>query len=139
MISPRAISIAFSSLFLAIAIVIVCGSTAMAISADAPAGATDQKTSVCQGAGLAGGGSDCTDGSTTINDVIKTVINILSVIVGVAAVIMIMVGGFKYVTSGGAPEQISSAKNTVFYAVIGLVVVALSQIIVRFVLAKLRK
>ena len=49
---------------------------------------------------------------------------------------MIMVGGFKYITSGGDSGNITGAKNTILYAVVGLVVVALAQIIVRFVLAR---
>jgi len=59
------------------------------------------------------------------------------VIVGIAAVIMIIVGGFRYITSGGNDASVTSAKNTILYAVIGLIVVALSQLIVRFVLGKL--
>ena len=58
------------------------------------------------------------------------------VIVGVVAVIMIIVGGLKYITSGGDSGNISGAKNTILYAVIGLIFVALAQVIVRFVLAR---
>ena len=49
---------------------------------------------------------------------------------------MIIVGGFKYITSGGNDGNVSTAKNTILYAVIGLVIVALAQIIVRYVLGK---
>jgi hypothetical protein len=42
----------------------------------------------------------------------------------------------KYITSGGDSGNITGAKNTILYAIIGLVVVALAQIVVRFVLAK---
>ena len=69
-------------------------------------------------------------------NIIPVVINILSVIVGVIAVIMVIVGGLKYITSTGEPSNVTSAKNTILYAVIGLVVVALAQIIVRFVLGE---
>ena len=72
----------------------------------------------------------------TINDTITNVINLISMAVGIAAVIMIMVGGFRYITSGGDQEGIKSAKNTIMYALIGLIVVALAQVIVRFVLNK---
>ena len=47
---------------------------------------------------------------------------------------MIMVGGLKYMTSQGDSANVASAKNTILYAVIGLVVVALAQVIVKFVL-----
>lgn len=71
-----------------------------------------------------------------INDTIKLVVNFLSFIVGVVAVIMIIIAGLKYITSGGDSNNVASAKNTILYAVIGLVIVALAQVIVRFVLQK---
>jgi len=67
---------------------------------------------------------------------LKHCINIFSVIVGVVAVIMIIFGGFRYITSGGDSGNISSAKQTIIFAIVGLVVVALAQIIVRFVLSR---
>jgi hypothetical protein len=80
----------------------------------------------------------CNNGPPTdrVNAIIKLVINIFSLIVGVIAVIMIIIGGLKYITSGGDSGNVSGAKNTILYAIIGLVIVALAQIIVRFVLAK---
>ena|SRR3989344_2488780 len=74
------------------------------------------------------------DPTNTFNDVLATTINIISVVVGVIAVIMIIFGGFRYVTSGGDATKVTSAKNTILYGLIGLVIVALAQIIVRFVL-----
>lgn len=71
-----------------------------------------------------------------INNIIKLIVNTFSVIVGVIAVIMIIVGGLKYITSGGDSGNVTGAKNTILYAVVGLVVVALAQFVVRFVLAK---
>lgn len=71
-----------------------------------------------------------------LNSIIRTVVNIFSLIVGVVAVIMIIVGGLKYITSGGDSGNVTGAKNTILYAVVGLIVVALAQFIVRFVLAK---
>lgn len=76
------------------------------------------------------------DAGATFNRIVSLIINIFSLIVGVIAVIMIIVGGLKYITSGGDSGNISSAKNTILYAVIGLVVVALAQFVVRFVLQK---
>ena len=71
-----------------------------------------------------------------VNGIIRLVINIFSLIVGVIAVIMIIIGGLKYITSGGDSGNVTGAKNTILYAIIGLVIVALAQIIVRFVLQK---
>jgi hypothetical protein len=71
-----------------------------------------------------------------VNTLIADVINIFSLIVGIVAVIMIIVGGFRYITSGGDSNNVTAAKNTILYAIIGLVIVALAQFIVRFVLNK---
>jgi hypothetical protein len=74
--------------------------------------------------------------STSFTALIKRIINIFSVIIGVVAVIMIIIGGFKYITSGGESSNVSGAKNTIIYAIVGLIVVALAQFIVHFVLAQ---
>lgn len=94
---------------------------------------------LCNGANLefntnAGECQGVEESGERLNDIIKIVINILSVIVGVVAVVMIIFGGLKYITSGGDSSNVSSAKNTIIYAIIGLVIVALAQFIVRFVL-----
>lgn len=99
--------------------------------------ATPDTTAVCSGVTLTGG--NCSDDSSQFEKVIKLVINIISWIAGVAAVIMIVVGGFKYITSGGDSSSVSSAKNTIIYALVGLVVVALAQVIVRFVISNATK
>ncbi len=82
--------------------------------------------------------SDCDteDPNVAIDNIITTVINIFSLVVGVVSVIMIIVGGFKYITSGGESGGVTSAKNTILFAIVGLVIVALAQVIVRFVLGK---
>ena len=69
-----------------------------------------------------------------INNFLKHLINIFSAVIGVVAVIMIIFGGFRYITSGGNDSSVTSAKNTILYAVIGLIIVALAQLLVRFVL-----
>ncbi len=74
--------------------------------------------------------------TTSVDGIISTVINVLSIVVGVVAVIMIIIGGLKYITSSGDSANVTSAKNTILYAIIGLVVVAMAQIIVLFVLDK---
>jgi hypothetical protein len=91
--------------------------------------------SLCTGAGLnVQGSSTCPDTSGSINNIIKWVLDIFSVIVGIAAVVMIVVGGLKYTISGGDSTRVSGAKDTILFAIVGLVVVALAQIIVHFVL-----
>jgi hypothetical protein len=72
------------------------------------------------------------------NGILTRAISILSFIAGFAAVLMIMIGGFRYVTSSGDSNTTAAAQKTIIYGVVGLVVVALSQVIVIFVLGRLR-
>jgi hypothetical protein len=99
-------------------------------------GSPEIENGLCGGANLQFTSSGCPAGESTerLNGLIRTIINIISIVVGVVAVIMIIFGGLKYITSGGESSNVSSAKNTIIYAIIGLVVVALAQFIVRFVL-----
>ncbi len=76
------------------------------------------------------------DASEEVDNIVATVINIFSWVVGVTAVIMIIVGGFQYITSGGDTGKVTTAKNTILFAIVGLVIVALAQVIVRFVVEK---
>lgn len=96
-------------------------------------------TDLCTGANLTfTQQSNCngTGAETTVNKLIKLIINIFSIVVGIIAVIMIIIGGVKYILSGGASEQVSGAKNTILFAIVGLIVVALAQILVRYVLSR---
>ena len=65
--------------------------------------------------------------------VFKNVTNTILYIVGIIAVIMLIVGGIKYITSGGDSKKVTDAKNTVLYAIIGLVICLLAFAIVNFV------
>jgi heme/copper-type cytochrome/quinol oxidase subunit 2 len=94
---------------------------------------TTQQAIQC-GTNSAAGNSGNQNASSSIDTTIANIINILSVVVGVVAVIMIIVAGFRYITSGGKQESITAAKNTLLYAIIGLVIVATAQIIARAVL-----
>jgi hypothetical protein len=71
------------------------------------------------------------------NGIIASIINIISLIVGIVAVIMIILGGFRFVTSGSNPQEVSKAREIIIYAIVGLIVVALAQTMVRFVLQRL--
>jgi len=73
----------------------------------------------------------------SVFNTLKSVINILLTVVGIVSVIMIIVGGVKYVTSAGDSSGVSSAKNTILYAVVGLVVALMAFAIVNFVLDRL--
>lgn len=81
---------------------------------------------------------DATDNTavTKVQNLLTIGINIFSVVVGLVCVVMIIVGGLKYVTSQGDSGNVSGAKNTILYAIVGLVIVALAQLIVKFVVNK---
>jgi hypothetical protein len=55
------------------------------------------------------------------------------VIIGIAAVIMIIIGGATYVLAAGDSAKINTAKNTIIYALVGLVVAASAALIIRFI------
>jgi hypothetical protein len=92
---------------------------------------------ICTGIGYAAGdGSNCGaegEGDAAVQNIISTVVNILSIIVGALSVIFIIVGGLRYITSGGDSAAVQSARNTILYAIVGLLIVIFAQLIVRFV------
>lgn len=67
----------------------------------------------------------------------RQITNTILYIVGVVAVIMLIIGGIKYVVSGGDAKKVTDAKNTVLYAIIGLVIAVFSYAIVNFVISAL--
>jgi hypothetical protein len=80
-------------------------------------------------------GCDSTDvGTNSIGTIAANIVKVFSIIVGAVSVIMIIYGGFRYITSGGASDKVGNAKNTLIYAIIGLIIVAIAQLIVHFVL-----
>jgi hypothetical protein len=102
---------------------------------------TASKTAVCDGLSQVNGGTgnscDPNGATTNIGGIVRSGLNIFSIVIGIAAVVMIMVGGFRYITSGGDSASVASAKNTILYALVGLVVAGLAQIIVQFVVKKI--
>lgn len=78
------------------------------------------------------GGKDANTEDLSNN--LKTIVNILLFVLGAIAVIMIVIGGIRYTTSNGDAGSIKSAKDTVLYSVVGLIVAILAYAIVNFVL-----
>lgn len=74
--------------------------------------------------------------TTSVGDVIKTIVDVLLYVLGAVAVIMIVIGGIRYTISQGDSTAITAAKNTILYAVIGLVVAILAYAIVHFVVTQ---
>ncbi len=97
---------------------------------------TDINGDLCSGSVVEfqGGGTCGNTNGQTANNLVAKIINIVSLVVGAVAVIMLIVGGFRYITSGGKQDSVASAKNTILYAIIGLVIVALAQLVVHFVI-----
>ena len=75
----------------------------------------------------------CASKDDEADELVQTIISVLLFAIGVVSVIMIIVGGLRYTTSNGDSNQVTSAKNTILYAVIGLVVALLAFVIVNFV------
>jgi hypothetical protein len=93
------------------------------------------KQSLCQGAGGNSTGNGCSGGTTlTVLGVIQSVANILIFLTGAVSVLMIIIGGLRYALSGGDQSSITSAKNTILYAIIGAIVAIAAYAIVNFVL-----
>lgn len=80
--------------------------------------------------GVSSTGDDCS--GSGVDRFAIAIVKVLSWIVGIAAIIMIIVSGFKYITSGGDAGKVTSAKNTLIYALIGVAVAVLAQILVNF-------
>ena len=80
------------------------------------------------------GGSGC--GGTGLIDFLRNnIVDGLFFIAGAIAVLIIVIGGIGYIASTGDATRITKAKNTILYAVIGLIVVIIARAIVRFVIS----
>ena len=66
--------------------------------------------------------------------VFTRIVNIILYVVGIVSVIMLIYGGLRYVLSGGDSKKVTDAKNTILYAIIGLIVAILAYAIVNFVI-----
>jgi hypothetical protein len=91
-------------------------------------------------AGGASAGANCAQGTDQkadlfgANGIFRIVTNVLLFIIGAIAVIMLIIGGIRYVVSGGDSSAVTSAKNTILYAVVGIVVALLAYALVNFVI-----
>ena len=74
--------------------------------------------------------------STLLGDggVLTTVINAMLFIVGFLSVIMLIFGGLRYIISGGNSAAVTTAKNTILYAIVGLIIAIFAYAIVNFVI-----
>lgn len=118
---------------------LMAGLAAPAIVHAAPA--SDPGSQACSGITDAFGGtcdaSDSAGAKKAVGGIFGKVVNILSYIIGGICVIMIIIGGFRYIVSGGDQSGVSGAKNTILYALVGLAIVIFAQVIVKFVIGNL--
>ena len=101
------------------------GATAAAYDIECTAGSNQEECALIQQQGLADG-----------NGQVRNVINVLMMLLGAIAVIVIIYGGFPYVTSQGDAAKVTAAKRTILYAVIGIIVALLAYAIVQFVITR---
>ena len=95
----------------------------------APAAVAAPVDSIKEGVGGIGGN----ESQPTLEDGLKTIVNVLLFVIGAVAVIMLIIGGLRYTTSNGDASAIKGAKDTILYAIIGIVVAILAYAIVNFV------
>lgn len=99
--------------------------------------AATPKQQLCEGVKSAGGG-DCNSNELFgSNGLFKNIANTLIFIVGAVSVLMIIIGGLRYVLSAGDASGVKSAKDTVLYAVVGVIVAILAFAIVNFVIGRI--
>lgn len=78
-----------------------------------------------------------TDPLTGPNGTLGKVTRDVALFAGVTAVIIMIIGGFMYILSGGDSGKVSTAKDTILYAAVGLVVIAIAQTIIEFVIDRI--
>lgn len=113
---------------------------ALSVSAVVPTAASAACTGISGGIT---GGADCAQGTGqsdnlfTDGGIFQTVTNILLFLIGAISVIMLIIGGIRYVVSGGDQSAVTSAKNTILYAIVGIIVAFLAYAAVKFVTASI--
>lgn len=130
----------FKNLLLSAALVFgVTLSVAAFAQADyARAACSSAKECACEGSGSTYSGGKCTNadapGGGDLTKIFKTITNILLLIIGAVAVIVLIIAGLRYVTSSGDASKVKAAKDTILYAVVGIIVALLAYAIVNFVI-----
>lgn len=74
------------------------------------------------------------ENNTKVDSLLKTLLNLLSIIAGFIAVLMIILAGIKFITSEGDASKVSSAKNSIIYAIVGVIIVVISQALILMVI-----
>lgn len=124
-------------LFIA-ALAVTLGVTGLVLAAPTTTYAACKSPADCiqDGVDKAGGSASAT---ADPQEIIQTIVRVLLFLIGAISVIMIIIGGFRYVVSQGDSGNITAAKNTIMYAVIGLIIAIFAWAIVDFVIDNLAK
>jgi len=69
---------------------------------------------------------------------LQTILQIFFAILGAIAVLFVIVGGLKYTLSGGNPQEMQKAKDTIIYSIVGLIVAISAEAIVSFALSYIK-
>jgi ABC-type Fe3+ transport system permease subunit len=77
-------------------------------------------------------GTSCNT-ATTVGGIFTNIATTLTFVIGGISVIMIIIGGLRYVLSNGDSKAVGEAKNTILYAVIGVIVAIMAYAIIGFV------
>ena len=104
---------------------------AFATSLSIPGGATSARGNDQSGC-LFGNEPGCE--GTDQTPIFRTITNVLLFIIGAISVIMLIIGGIRYTTSNGDQQAVQNAKNTILYAVVGLVIAILAFAAINFVI-----
>lgn len=83
--------------------------------------------------GTVTGGNGFVSPNTAPGTIISRGVNVFAFFIGAVSVIMILVGALRYVLSAGNPQATKEAKDTILYAIVGLIIAILSLAIARFV------
>ena len=114
---------------LALLAVAVAGTPAQAVNVfPACSSGSDPGSTVC---------AATTDKLFGVGGIWNRILETFTFIIGAVSVLMIIIGGIRYVTSNGESNQITSAKNTIIYALAGLVVAMLAYALVHFVISNI--
>lgn len=82
-------------------------------------------------------GEDTGLGSQDVRQTISKIINVALGLLGIVAVVIMLIGGFEWMTAGGNEEKVTSAKQRIFMGILGLAIILSAYAIARFVLEQL--
>ena len=117
----------------------------MAISAAPAYGAASNCNTDVSGSDPLTAGASCSQGGSQKDNlfgqggIFTIVANTLIFLVGAIAVIFLIIGGLRYVVSNGDSKNVTAAKDTILYAIVGIVVAVVSFALVQFVINALNK